>query len=183
MRQRITIAKIGGVAADLVVHRLREWAEARRTSDPTEWSKEQWPPEVRRRADAFADRLRGAALVPPVIHFVEWVDLWSMGDMFHRWLTPPVGRRSILIHGDRFQVYGYSLPDEGRLERHLATAGRQQYPESDLFVGRLLEAVEAWKARADQAVLIVLREVLGGLVTDEELVDSLSTVPDWLVEA
>jgi hypothetical protein len=32
----------------------------------------------------------------------------------------------------------------------------------------------------ERAALVVLREVVGGLVTDEELSDSLSLVPDWL---
>lgn len=71
--QRVTIAKVGGMAAEVVVTRLREWASAREMVDPDEWFSDQWPSPVRVRADAFADRLRAHALTPPVIHFVEWV--------------------------------------------------------------------------------------------------------------
>ena len=178
--QRITIAKVGGVAGDLVQRRLREWAAARQVSNPAEWSNDQWPSGVRVEADAFADRLRANSLSPPVVHFVEWSDLWSMGDLFARWLTPPGTPPPIVVHADRFTIYGYSLPDAGRLGRHLASAGRQQFPESDQFVRRLQEAVEAWQSMAERAALIVLREAIGGLVTDDELTGSLSVVPEWL---
>jgi hypothetical protein len=73
--QRITIAKIGGVAADVVIQRLQEWSRARRSCNPNEWSDDQWPAEVRDQVDVFVDRLRSHALVPPVVHFVEWADL------------------------------------------------------------------------------------------------------------
>ena len=79
-------------------------------------------------------------------------------------------------------MYGYALPDGGHLGRHLTTAGLQQFGEYDQFVGRLHEAVGAWQEWAERAALIVLREVVGGLVTDEELKASLSLVPDWLSE-
>lgn len=180
--QRITIAKLGGIAADIALQRLRVWTAARGETDPGEWSSDQWPQNVRVQADAFADRLRANSLVLPVIAFVEWSDLWSMGDLFHHWLSPPGGPPPLAIHADRFEVYGYGLPDGGHLNRHLTTAGRQQFEEYDQFVGRLHEAVDAWQELAERAALIVLREVAGGLITDEELTASLSLMPDWLLE-
>jgi hypothetical protein len=180
--QRITIAKVGGKAAEVVMLRLQEWSASRRTTDPDEWSSEQWRPEVRRLADSFADGLRAHALVLPVVHFIEWADLWSMGDLYHRWLTPPDGPRPSIIHADRFEIYGYALPDGGRLGDHLSSAGPQQWDESDWFVSKLSEAVGAWQHVVDQAALIVLREVVGGLTTDEELAASLDHVPDWISE-
>ena len=180
--QRITIAKIGGIAADVALRRLRAWAAVREEADLDEWSSDQWPHKIRVQADEFADRLRANSLAPPVIHFVEWTDLWSIGDLFHRWLLPPGGPPPLAIYADRFEVYGYSLPDGGHLDRHLTTAGPQQFGEYDRFVSRLQEAVGAWQEVAEQAVLIVLREVGGGLVTDEELTASLSYVPEWLSE-
>lgn len=170
------------MAADVASQQLRRWSAARKDADHDEWSNDQWPLSVRARVDAFADQLRANALSPPVIHFVEWSDLWSMGDLFSRWLTPPDGPLPFAIHANRFEVYGYALPDGHRLERHLATASPQQFPEYDHFVGRLKEAVEAWQKLVDRAALIVLREVVGGLVTDDELQASLSFVPDWLAE-
>jgi hypothetical protein len=180
--QRITIAKVGGLSADVVLRRLQAWSEARQTTDPNERSSEQWPAEVRSRADAFADQLRTHALIPPVITFIEWIDLWSMGDVFARWLSPLDGPGPFLIHANRFEIYGYRLPDDDRLRRHLATAGSQQFEEYDWFVSRLSEAVGAGEPLVDRAALVVLREVVGGLITDEELAESLSIVPDWISE-
>jgi hypothetical protein len=180
--QRVTVAKVGGIAADVALLRLRGWAAARKDADPDEWSSDQWPSNVRIQADAFADRLRANSLSLPVIYFVEWSDLWSMGDLFSRWLTPPGGPPPFSIHADRFEVYAYALPDAGRLGRHLTAAGPQQFGEYDHFVGRLRDAIGAWQELAEQAALIVLREVVGGLVTDDELKTSLSVVPDWLLE-
>ncbi len=105
-----------------------------------------------------------------------------MGDVFIRWLNAPGGLPPAIIHADRFEVYSYDLPDGGRLGRHLAVAGPQWAPESDQFVGRLREAVGAWEGSVDRAVLVVLREVVGGLTLDEEVLASLSVVPDWLLE-
>jgi hypothetical protein len=180
--QRITVAKVGGMAAEVVLLRLHDWASARQTDDLTEWSSEQWPLSVRRRADAFADRLRSHALDLPVVYFAEWADLWSMGDLFSRLLTPSAGPEPLIIHADRFEIYGYGLPDGGRLVRHLASLGSQEFVEYDWFVAQLREAVRSWEELVDQGVIVVLREVVGGLVTDDELINSLSTAPDWISE-
>ncbi|MDG3007023.1 hypothetical protein [Paludisphaera mucosa] len=180
--QRITIAKVGGIAADVILRRLQGWAAARQTAEPEEWSNDQWPSSVRVQVDAFADRLRANSLFPPVVHFIEWSDLWSMGDLFGRWLTPPGGPPPFVIHADRFELYGYSLPDGGRLGRHLTAAGPQQFDEYDQFVDRLHEALTASQELTEQAVIIVLREVVGSLQTDDDLLASLSIVPAWLVE-
>lgn len=178
--QRITIATVGGLAADVILLRLGEWAHARSTADPNEWSSDQWPAATRVRADAFADELRANGCSLPVIHFVEWWDSWSAGDLFARWLTPLGRTHPVIIYGDRFEVYGYPLPDGGHLARHLAAAGEQQFVEYDWFIGRLREAVDAHDGPADRAVVVVLREVLGGLVTDDELRASMTLLPSWL---
>lgn len=177
--QRITIAKVGGVAADVLGRRLRRWAAAREAVGADEWASEQWPSSVRAEVDSFAGQLRGRGCFLPVVRFVEWSDFWSMGDLFSRWLTPPGGSPLLIAYGDRFEVYGYALPDGGRLQRTL-TVGPQQFPEYDQFVVRLREAAGAWEELLEQAILIVLREVVGGLVTDEELLASMSVVPDWI---
>ncbi|WP_165252298.1 hypothetical protein [Paludisphaera soli] len=178
--QRITVAKFGGVSAGVVMRRLRDWNIARHPASADEWSSDQWPPEVRLQVDAFADRLRANAVGPPVLAYVEWSDLWSMGDLFVRWLAPPGGPPPVVLYGDRFEVYGYALPDDGRLIRHLAAAGPQQFPESDQYVSRLHETIEAWRDLTREAAIVVLREVVGGLVTDEEGDESLRVVPEWL---
>jgi len=178
--QRITIAKIGGVSADAVLRRLREWSAVRQSDEPNEWSSEQWPQDVRRQADDFADRLRANASAPPVVHYVEWVDMWSMGDLFGHWLTPRDKLILLAVYSDQYEIFGYALPDGGRLSRRLASRGSQQWDEAEWFAERLSEAVAAWQKLIDRSVIIVLRRVVQGSITDEEVTASLKCVPEWL---
>jgi hypothetical protein len=55
-----------------------------------------------------------------VAYFAEWADLWSMGDAFTRLLTAPGSPPTLIIHADRVSIFGYGLPDGGRLVQHLA---------------------------------------------------------------
>ena len=45
--------------------------------------------------------------------------MWSMGDLFPRWLTPPACPRPIAVYANRFEIFAYGLPDEGRLADYL----------------------------------------------------------------
>jgi hypothetical protein len=154
----------------------------RRTEDNGELSREQWPKLVREQADDFADRLVAHGFAPPVVSFTQWADLWSMGDLFSRWLTPPDGPPPLLVHGERVEIYGYVLPDAGQLAQFLATAGPQQFKETDWFIHRLRDAVCSSEKLVDRAVLVVLRHVVGPTVLDNEITASLKKMPDWLSE-
>jgi hypothetical protein len=178
--QRLTIAKLAGLSGELAFERLTAWAAARNANDPDEWSPEQWPESVRRQVDEFAEQLRAHGLELPVCYFAEWSDLWSMGDVFIRGLSPANSPPPIMLLGDRYEILAYALPDEGRLSRHLASAGPQQFREYDSYVSRLREALDAWNSVVPQSTLIVLRHVVGGLVEDHEVTESLKMRPDWL---
>jgi hypothetical protein len=178
--QRITIAKLAGLSGDIALQRLSVWSSSRDAADPNLWSPEQWPDHVRQETDEFADQLRECAFALPVCHFVEWADMWSMGDLFLRWLTPPNSPRPISVHANRFEVFAYGLPDDGRLASYLASAGPQQFPETDWFIARLQEAISAWEKLVPSATLVVLREVVDGSALDEEVIASLTTIAPWL---
>jgi len=178
--QRITIAKLAGLSGDIAFQRLSAWSSARIADDPNLWSPEQWPDHTRQEADDFAERVRANGLALPICYFVEWTDMWSMGDLLPRWLTPPNCPRPIGVHANRFEVFAYGLPDEGRLAGYLAAAGPQQFPETDWFVARLQEAVSAWEKLVPRATLVVLRYVVSGSALDEEVAASLKTRPQWL---
>lgn len=180
--QVISVVKLAGSAGDWAWERLRGWAAVRRADGGGTWAAEQWPPEVRREADRLADRLRSHLTVVPVVHFVEWTDSWSMGDSVARWVTTGRGPAAVRVHGDRYELFGYFLPDDGELTRHLATDGPHQHPEEEWLVRRLREAVVSWEGMYNRAALIVLRCVTGPSLTDEELAASLNTVPSWLSE-
>ncbi|HEY2786906.1 MAG TPA: hypothetical protein VGJ05_18235 [Fimbriiglobus sp.] len=159
---------------------MKRWSSARQTNNPNEWSSEQWAPNVRDEANYFAYQLRSHAFASPVLFFAEWIDKWSMGDDFSRWLTPPGGQKALQVMTDEYQINSYALPDEGRLIQHLAAAAPQQHQEADWFIVRLREAIGAWENLADRATLIVLRHVHESSAIDQELAASLKELPDWL---
>ena len=70
--QRVTLAKVGGVAADAIIRLSDSWHAARAKGDPHEWSPDQWPSKVRGQADTLADRVRAHGGTLPVVYFVEW---------------------------------------------------------------------------------------------------------------
>jgi hypothetical protein len=105
--------------------------------------------------------------------------MWSMGDQFSRWLTPPNCARPIGVYANRFEICAYALPDGGRLADYLAAAGPQQFAETDWFVARLQEAIKAWDKLVAAATLVVLRNVVGGSARDEEVTASLQDRPPW----
>lgn len=178
--QRLTIAKLAGLSGELAFERLATWAAARNADNLDEWSPEQWPEAVRRNADEFAEQLRAHGLELPVCYFAEWSDLWSMGDVFLRGLSPVNSPPPIRLLGSRYEILAYALPDDGRLARHLASAGPQQFSEYDAYFARLQESLNAWNAIVPRSTLIVLRYVVGGLVEDHDVSESLIVRPDWL---
>src|SRR5262249_4155571 len=120
----------------------------------------------------FAERLRAHGFALPVCYFVEWADMWSMGDLFSHWLKPPNCTEFIGVAANRFELFAYGLPDGGRLTDFLAAAGPQQFAETDWFVARLQEAVRAWEGLVPRATLVVMRYVVGGSALDEEVTAS-----------
>jgi hypothetical protein len=179
--QLFTVLKIAGFAADFVWQRLKGWAEKGQGEGGGERSNREWPSEVRQEVDSLADLLRSHSATPPIIHFVEWVDLWTMGDLIARLLIPGREADAVRLHGERYELFGYFLPDQGALARHLAQAVPHQHLETDWLVLRLQEALVSWDALTERAVLLVLRRVTGPTVTDEEIMESSQCVPDWLM--
>jgi hypothetical protein len=183
--QRITVAKVAGRSGAVVVAHFRAWSDARTTRDPNTFSAGRWPAACRREMDAFAAALRADAHRPPVVFFSEHMDLWSMGDLFAACAGPAAGGL-VEVCSDRLQVACYRLPDGGVLAGSLERSFRRKRirernpQEERWFRLLLLEAVRAWEGLVGEAALVVLREVLGPTMTDEELKNSFAAVPDWV---
>jgi hypothetical protein len=86
----------------------------------------------------------------------------------------------VTVCGDRFEVYWHCLPDDGRLLREIATSKKPQFPETQWFTTRLGEAINAWHESAGRSLIVVLREVTDGSVTDDDLAESLRELPGWM---
>lgn len=178
--QRITVAKLAGASAEIVAQRFREWSATRQTGNSEETSAQQWPPHVHQQANAFVDGLRAHSLAPPVLYFVEWTDLWSMGELFDRWLTPPDGPPPLKAQTGRFDLYACVLSDDRRLARYLKHSGPQQLDETSIFIKRLREAIRAWKRVVKGGVLVVVREVVEASVDEAGAIAAMQHPANWL---
>jgi len=119
--------------------------------------------------DLFCATLRENGLSLPIVYFCEWVDRWLMFDL----VPGPEPAK-----GERYQVACFQ-PDEA-----LAWAGQcgHQFPEQEWLASRLREAAAGWGGAECRAV-VVIREVLGGSTSDEEVEACLGVVPEWLASA
>ena len=175
--QYLTIAKIAGEASNETLRQFLAWNALRNCTDPNEWDPKQWPERTRLAADEWANRLRAHAHEPPVIFYTEYVDLWSSG-----FPQPQLNEHGLIsIMANRFELSCLPLPLTAAartdLER-LSTDG--QFDEYRWFARHTLDAADSWNKLVGQAVLVFLRLVVSGLVNDDELLESLKTVPGWM---
>jgi len=151
--QRLIVATIVGKSAMATERLFHSWRT--RTSDPAA-------------IDQFCGAVQAHAAAAPIVYFCEWLDRWLMGDAF-----PAIGTAD----GHRFHAACLTP------EQALDWAGRcgHQFPEQSWVAARLREAAESWAALSETRVIVQVREVLGGSVTDDEVRQSLAIVPDWLL--
>jgi hypothetical protein len=151
--QRLTVAAIAGDAAAVVERLWRGWQTSAAADAST--------------VDHFCYQLRAHGTVLPVVYFCQWVDRLLMGD-----LVPGPGA----VDGKQFQLT--CLTPDLALAR--ADQCGSQFAEQQWLAVRLREAAEGWGGLAKPLVVVVVREVLGGSTTDEEVEASLRGVPGWL---
>jgi hypothetical protein len=178
--QYLTIAKIGGRSAENTARLFDQWARARLVNIPNEWHSEQWPKDVRQQVDRWVDALREHAHRPPILFFVEYVDLWSF--------SPPQRYLSdyglVQIMTDRYEVYCLRLPFAAEAKKELERIRRDGQHDEDRWFGTItLSAAAAWDALVDVAVLIFLRRIVDSSVRDKEVEDSLKIAAPWTFEA
>jgi hypothetical protein len=174
--QRVLLLTIGGPLADVIWADVCRWSNARCPVVSDEWSSDDWPSQTRGEIDAFVARLAESAYLPPVLYRSEHIDLWSMGDVF---ATPLVKRH----------------PDQSRqllTSKHEVIAtwvqflekihARKNAPsETQWLYSRVNEAIGAWEGLTQNRLLLLVRIVLGGLWTDEEVIDAVCQIPSWWV--
>ncbi|MBX9579722.1 MAG: hypothetical protein K2X87_05380 [Gemmataceae bacterium] len=149
--QRLTAATLAGPAATAVAARFERW---RAVPDPAA-------------VDQLCETIRGHALSLPVVYFAEWVDRWLMGDSI-----PGPGK----VEGRQVQATCLS-PTQATT---WADRCGRQFAEQGWLAARLREAAAGWGPRVQPLAVVVTREVVGPMTTDDEVVASLSGVPAWL---
>lgn len=149
--QLLTVAALGGDAADAVTRLFERWNGAPNPSA----------------VDRFCAELRAHKTSLPVLYFTEWVDRWSMGDV-----VP--GQNA--VSGRRYMVCCMT-PAEAIL---WADTRSDQFDEYQWFAARLREAATAWEGLVERRTVVVMREAFRTSTGDDEVERSLVGVPSWL---
>lgn len=175
--QKVTIIAIGGTFADAIWEKAKSFSAQRLTDDPNEWSSEQWPAETRAAIDTFADCLLTNAFIPPILYRSQHVDLWSAGDIFQSAIVANPSDAHCQLLSDRYEVYAVRVGVVQKIVRNVNDCDEYRWLEQ-----RVGEAVSAWESLTEQRVIVLVREVLGGLWEDQEVSDSLEQIPHWWSE-
>jgi hypothetical protein len=169
--QRVLIFAFAG--ADAIWSEVRRWSDARAPVGADE-SPEDWPGDIRDEIDAFVEKIFAAALTPPVLYRSEHVDCWSMGDAFADAMGKSDPNCSRQLYTANHEIVATWVTGAERLG-----SPRPGADEGVWLHNRLNEAVVGWSEFADDRLLILVRTILGGLWTDDEVAASLKSIPDW----
>ncbi|WP_162670152.1 hypothetical protein [Gemmata massiliana] len=150
--QRLTVATLAGQSAIAVTTRFDRWRSA---TDPTA-------------IDQLCAAICEHALSPSVVYFADWVDRWLMGD-----LVPGPKK----VEGHRVQATCLSPAETVAWAEQCGS----QFAEHGWLVSRLREAAGGWGGVAEPYAVVIVREVIGASVTDDEVQAAAASVPAWLL--
>lgn len=152
--QRLFIAAIAGETAAKTASLFALWRADSSTADKLA-------------VDGFCAALRENADSIHVLYYSEWIDRWLMGDR-----VPGPG----MVKGRRFQATCLSRAEAIDCAAHCGG----QFQEEEWLGARLREAALAWNDLVEPITVVVVRQVLDGSATDEEIRAALGVVPSWL---
>lgn len=172
--QRILLLTFGGALADAVWQQVCHWSDARQNDKLDEWSSDDWPVSVRREIDAFIEKLEATCYTPPILYRSEHVDCWSMGDVYETALVKGHPDSTRRLYTGNHQIIATWVRFSERI-----IPDRDSPAETEWLYARINEAIGAWAQFAENRLVLLVRSVLGGLWTDDEVIDALGTIPPW----
>ena len=164
--------------ADRMWQAVCQWSDARTTRLENEWSPKDWTEEAREAIDAFVEKVTRFAFLPPVLYRAEHIDCWSMGDVYETALVKrhPDYCRFLMTEARQIIATWVESSEHIILDDDSPSETRWLY-------NRLNEAFEAWSEMSDRRLVVLVRSVIGGLLTDEEVAKSMQTIPEWWTDA
>jgi hypothetical protein len=172
--QRVLVMALGGSVAERLGDDMRRWSEARLPSSTDSWSPEDWPEHIRREAESKIAGLAAAGFTPPALYRSEHVDCWSMGDVFSAAIARCNPEQHFQIMTGACEMYAAWVAGNP-----LVAPPANACDESIWLYQRLNEAIAAWGNLVDRRLIVIARSVIDGLWTDDEVADSLRSMPDW----
>jgi len=183
--QRVIIAKIAGASASALFAQFSTSC-AGGIGAPAQRSQEGSAcPERHSNLRQLMNSVRSHAEAPPVVFYVEYIDMWSMGDVFREAFSACSKRHLVHIVADDLELMLYCLPDNGCLEQHIRSALQKNRKcatdaqETRWFLTLLQEALLSWRLVTEDTALLVMRIVSGPLMCDDQVERSFSEVADW----
>lgn len=152
--QRLTVVTLAGQSAIAVFSRFDQWRAA------------PFPDAV----DQFCITILDHALSLPIVYFANWCDRWLSGN-----IVP--GPKT--VEGRRFEATCLSPAQAIAWAEQCGS----QFAEHCWFAARLREASGGWGEIPGDFAIVVIREVVGALTTDEEVRSAMDSVPTWLTQA
>lgn len=172
--QKVTIFAIGGKLADAIWDKAERWSTQRSCSDLNEWSSEQWTISTRNEVNALARGLLANAFTPPILYRSQHVDLWSGGDLFQNAMAGGQNLPLCQLLTEQYEVYVQRIDAKTTVLRNV-----NDFVEYRRLEQRLFEACSAWADFSTDRVILLVREILGGLWLDREVENALNQIPDW----
>jgi hypothetical protein len=172
--QRILLLAIGGLLAERVWQDICRWSDARTATIENELSPDDWPLDTRQEIDTFVAKMVASGFAPPILYRSEHVDCWSMGDVFETALVKQHPDYCRQLYTTNHELIGTWVYCSERI-----SPDHDARPETHWLYCRVNEAIAAWGDLVDRRLIVLARSVLGGLRTDDEVIDSLATVPTW----
>jgi len=175
--QRVLLVAIGGDLATAVWRDICRWNDARTTEADDEWAPGDWPCGIRDEVDRFVSKMYRCAFTPPVLYRADYVDVWSMGDVFETALFKKHRDYSRRLYTNDHEIIATWV----RHSEHIIPD--QEAPDETRWLyHRVNEAMDAWHEFAERRLLVLVRSVIGGLWSEDEVNRALVGVPEWFVE-
>jgi hypothetical protein len=182
MNQIFTIAKVGGEFSNSIQSLFNRWLKQKRKIPVNDYISNPWDSQIRKEIGTFIKRFQSVSTKPPMLFYCEYVDMWSAGWSALECTSKAIDRRLMQVFAGHYEMACYPMPDGEMLRNHLKKMLRQRTfspPELKMFLLTLREAVEAWELVVPKSSIILIREVVGPIVHDEEMIKSLKRQWKW----
>lgn len=178
-----TFAKLSGKTGDAAYRLIKEWSQIEEKADQEDrYFPRRTLPEVTR----FVKGLRQNLTDPATLHFVQFLDTWSVA--FGRLMLLCDLPSFILIkNAGPYTLGAYRLPDEGLLRNLLKRQLRRRHvrevdQEARFFAVYLLETLSIYENICPAATIIMVRQSLAASFDDNDLVRASESPARWIMQ-
>lgn len=174
--QRMICANLIGESARRLTGTLESWTNLRQIARDSECDTSEWPASVRVALERLVESLRSHSDDMSIVYYAEWIDTWSMGGTIQQAIEWIGGNHQQYVDSPCFQLHFVSSTT---FKTDNKATFRTQ--EECWLKQQLREAAKAGAAFAElQQLIVLIREPLGALRDDSEIIEAAEKLPSWL---